>query len=103
MITKINLSNFWRTESVGKIDVGGINPAIKRHLELEIETLQNPPRDVDKLRRLLQVKQRQKGEAMNIEDTQRLVMEIAMLIVVLYCIVFGIEERKQKWLRHEST
>ncbi|HKI06827.1 MAG TPA: hypothetical protein VKA09_00370 [Nitrososphaeraceae archaeon] len=40
---------------------------------------------------------------MNIEDTQRLVMEIAMLIVVLYCIVFGIEERKQKWLRHEST
>jgi hypothetical protein len=50
---------------------GGINPVMKKHLELEIRTLQNAPRDVDKLRRLLEVKQRQKEEAMNIEDTQR--------------------------------
>jgi hypothetical protein len=34
----------------------GINPFMKRHLELEIKTLQNAPRDADKLRRLLQVK-----------------------------------------------
>jgi hypothetical protein len=34
----------------------GINPIMKRHLELEIKTLQNAPRDADKLRRLLQVK-----------------------------------------------
>jgi hypothetical protein len=27
----------------------GINPAVKKHLELEIKTLQNAPRDEDKL------------------------------------------------------
>jgi hypothetical protein len=48
----------------------GINPVMKRHLELEIKTLQNAPRDPDKLRKLLKVKQRQKEEAMHIEDTQ---------------------------------
>ena len=47
----------------------GLNPAMKRHLELEINTLQNAPRDADKLRRLLEIKQRQKDEAMHIEDT----------------------------------
>ena len=61
----------------------GINPAVKRHLELEIRTLQNAPRDADKLRRLLETKQRQKEEADHIEDTQRLVTEIEMLKVVL--------------------
>ncbi|MDQ3838633.1 MAG: hypothetical protein M3297_05120 [Thermoproteota archaeon] len=64
----------------------GINPAMKRHLELEIRTLQNTPRDADKLRRLLEIKQRQKEEAMHIEDTQRLVTEIEMLKVVLYLV-----------------
>ncbi len=34
----------------------GINPAVKRHLELEIKTLQNAPRDADKLRKLLEIK-----------------------------------------------
>ena len=53
----------------------GINPVMKRHLELEIRTLQNAPRDAAKLRRLLELKQRQKEEAMHIEDTQRLVTE----------------------------
>jgi hypothetical protein len=33
----------------------GINPAMKRHLELEIKTLQNAPRDAEKLRKLLHV------------------------------------------------
>ena len=63
---------------------GGMNPVMKRHLELEIKTLQNAPRDADKLRRLLQIKQRQKEEAMHNEDTQRLVTEIEMLKVLLY-------------------
>jgi len=62
----------------------GINPVMKRHLELEIKTLQNTPRDADKLRKLLEVKQRQKEEAMHIEDKQRFVTEIEMLKVVLY-------------------
>jgi hypothetical protein len=41
----------------------GINPVMKRHLELEIKTLQNAPRDEAKLRELLKLKQRQKEEA----------------------------------------
>jgi hypothetical protein len=60
-----------------------INPLMKRHLELKIKALQNAPRDEDKLRRLLEIKQRQKEEAEHIEDTQRLVTEIEMLKVVL--------------------
>ena len=64
----------------------GIKPVMKRHLELEIKTLQNAPRDPDKLRQLLKVKQRQKEEADHIEDTQRLVTEIEMLKVVLYLV-----------------
>jgi hypothetical protein len=65
-------------------DCWGINTVMKKHLELEIRTLQNAPRDADKLRRLLELKQRQKEEADHIEDTQRLVTEIEMLKVVLY-------------------
>jgi hypothetical protein len=57
---------------------------MKRHLELEIKTLQNAPRDADKLERLLKIKQRQKEEAMYFEDTERLVTEIEMLKVVLF-------------------
>jgi hypothetical protein len=64
----------------------GINHIMKKHLELEIRTLQNAPRDADELRRLLEIKQRQKDEAMHIEDTQRLVTEIEMLKVVLYLV-----------------
>jgi hypothetical protein len=67
-------------------DGWGLNPIMKKHLELEIKTLQNAPRDADKLRRLLEVKQRQKEEEMHIEDTQRLVTEIEMLKVVLYLV-----------------
>jgi hypothetical protein len=34
-------------------ELGGMNPAIKKHLELEIKTLQNAPRrDADKLESL---------------------------------------------------
>jgi hypothetical protein len=33
-------------------ELGGMNPAMKRHLELEIKTLQNAPRDAEKLERL---------------------------------------------------
>jgi hypothetical protein len=64
----------------------GMNPSIKKHLELQIKTHQNAPREADKLRRLLKVKQRQKEEAMDIEDTERLVTEIDMLNVVLYLV-----------------
>jgi hypothetical protein len=55
-----------------------MNPAVKRHYELEIKTLQNAPRDADKLEWLLKKKERAKEEAMHIEDTQRLVTDIEM-------------------------
>ena len=67
-------------------DGWGLNTVMKKHLELEIKTLQNAPRDADKLKQLLELKQRQKEEAMHIEDTQRLVTEIEMLKVVLYLV-----------------
>jgi hypothetical protein len=56
----------------------------KRHLELQIKTLENAPRDAEK--RLLQVRRRQKEEAMDIEDAQRVVIEIEMLKVVLHLV-----------------
>jgi hypothetical protein len=59
---------------------------MKRHLELEIKTLQNAPRDADKLKRLLQLKQIQKEEAIRMEDTQRLVTEIEMLKAIWYLV-----------------
>ena len=67
-------------------DGWGLNTVMKKHLELEIKTLQNAPRDADKLKQLLELKQRQKEEAMHIEDTKRLVTEIEMLKVVLYLV-----------------
>jgi demethoxyubiquinone hydroxylase (CLK1/Coq7/Cat5 family) len=67
-------------------ELGGINSVIKKHYELQIKTLQNAPRDPDNLERLLKVKERQKDEAMYMEDTQRLVTEIEMLKVVLYLV-----------------
>jgi hypothetical protein len=78
--------------SQGMITMGsqgeeGMSPPMKKNVELEIKTLQNAPRDADKLKRLLESKQRQKEEAMHIEDTQRLVTEIEMLKVVLYLVL----------------
>ena len=53
-----------------------MSPALKRHLEFQIKTLQKAPRGPDKLKRLLKVKQRQKEEAMLIVNTlQSLVIE----------------------------
>lgn len=60
------------------------SPTVNEHFKLQIETLQNAPRDPDKLERLLKIKRRQKEESVRIEDTQKLVTEIEMLKVVLY-------------------
>jgi hypothetical protein len=76
-----------RINSQGEELGEGMSPPMKKHLELEIKTLENVPRDADKLERLLQVKQKQKEEeVMHIEDIQRLVTEIEMLKVVLYLV-----------------
>ena len=59
--------------TIGSQGEGGMNPAVKRHYELQIKTLQNALRDSEKLERLLQVKERREKhqEAMHIEDTQK--------------------------------
>jgi hypothetical protein len=67
---------------------GGINLAIKRHLELEIKTLKNAPRDAGKLRLILEVNQRKMEEAMHIEDIQRLITENRLKCLRLH-FVFG--------------
>jgi hypothetical protein len=72
----------------------GMSPPMKKHLELEIKTLQNAPRDAEKLERLLKAKKRLKEEAMHIEDTQRLVTEIEMLKVVLHLVCRNIRGRE---------
>jgi methyl coenzyme M reductase beta subunit len=77
-------------------ELGGMSPPMKKYLELEIKTLQNAPRGADKLERLLQVKQKQKEEAMHIEDTQRLVTEIEMLKFVLMVVSRREEEKRVK-------
>jgi hypothetical protein len=38
---------------------------------IQIKTLQNAPRDADKLEQLLRLEERQMEEAMHIEDTQK--------------------------------
>ena len=65
---------------------GGMSLPQKRPLELQIKTLENAPRDVEKLERLLKAKRRQKEEAIDIEDTQRLVTEIEMLKAIWYLV-----------------
>jgi hypothetical protein len=59
---------------------------VNRDFKLKIKTLENAPRDAEKLERLLRLKERQKEEAMHMDDTQRLVTEIEMLKVVLYLV-----------------
>ena len=65
-----------------------INPAIKKHFELQIKTLQTAPRDVWKLERIIKAKEKRREEdiSMHVEDMQRLVTEIEMLKLVLFLV-----------------
>jgi hypothetical protein len=71
--------------------LGALNPAIKRHLELQIKTLQNAPRDPDKLEQLLKVKKREKEEAMHMKDTQKGWLQ-KRLKCSRGCIVFSVQK-----------
>jgi hypothetical protein len=51
------------------IQIGSVT---KRHFQLEIQTLQNAPRDVAKLEQIIKAKEKQNEEATHFEDTQRL-------------------------------
>ena len=72
-----------------------INPAMKRHWELEIKTLREAPRDPDKLRKMLKEKQREwEEDTMKIDVIERLVTEMEMLQFVL-CAVLSYNSNKQ--------
>jgi hypothetical protein len=58
----------------------------QKHFELQIRTLQNAPRDPDRLRELLKGKQRHYEKARRAEEIQPLVTEIEMLRFVLFLI-----------------
>ncbi len=61
-------------------DGRGMNPVMNKHLELEIKTLQNAPRDADKLEQAFESKGKTKGRSYaNGGDTHRLATEIEML------------------------
>jgi hypothetical protein len=84
-------------------DLGGMSAPMKKYLELEIKTLENVPRDADKLRKLLQVKQKQnEQEAMYIEDTQRLVTEEIKILKVVLSLVCRNNTNKHKQLKTQT-
>jgi hypothetical protein len=71
-------------DNTGSSSIIIINPATRAHFHLEIQTLQNAPRDASKLEQIIKAKERVNDKARHIEDTQRLVTEIEMLKVVFY-------------------
>jgi hypothetical protein len=63
------------------------NPAISKHFELEIKTLQNTPRDPDKLEQLLQVKEREKEQQAHRRYKRLVTEEIEILKIVLHLVM----------------
>ncbi len=81
-------------EAAARLAIIMNNPATENHFELQIKTLQDAPRDPDKLRELLKIKQRQYEKATVAEEIQQsLVTEIEMLQFVLFLMVRN--ERKE--------
>jgi hypothetical protein len=74
----------------------GINSTINEHLELQINMLQNAPRDARKLEWLLKTKRREKEEAKEGEDAEKLATEIEMLKVVLFLVCRKIKAEQEK-------
>ena len=75
-----------------------INPAMKRHWESEIKILRDAPRDPEKLREILKVKQEKYEKAEDSEDIERLVSEIEMLKFVLRAILNAITEKNNYYI-----
>jgi hypothetical protein len=63
-----------------------INPATKKYAELKIKILQDSPRDADKLKDLLQAKQREYKKAQDSEDIEDLITEIDMLEYLFFLV-----------------
>jgi hypothetical protein len=64
-----------------------ISSVTKSHFQLQIRTLQNAPRDADKLQQMIKAKERDNNDkARHMDQTQRLVTEIEMLKFVLFLV-----------------
>jgi hypothetical protein len=59
---------------------------MKKHWEPEIKILRDAPRDADKLREILIIKQKEYEKAEDSEDIERLVTETEMLKFVLFLV-----------------
>ena len=63
-----------------------ISSVTKSHFQLQIKTLQNAPRDLEKLGQIIKAKERENGKARHFEDTQRRVRELEMLKFELFLV-----------------
>jgi hypothetical protein len=59
---------------------------MKKHWEREIKILRDAPRDAEKLREILKVKQEEYEQATDSKDIERLVTEIEILQFVLFLV-----------------
>ena len=81
----LNPSNMTSEEQEKKAVIK-ISEATQKFSELQIKTLQDAPRDPDKLRELLKVKERQYEKATLAEEIQSLVTEIEILKFVQFLV-----------------
>ena len=72
--------------TTGKEPTIEISLAMKRHWESEIKILRDAPREPEKLRQILKVKQEEYEIASDSENIERLVSEIEMLKFVLFLV-----------------
>jgi hypothetical protein len=69
-----------------KMAVIKISEATQKHFNLQTKTLQDAPRDPDKLREILKEKQKEYEKAEDSEVIERLVTEIEMLKYILFLV-----------------
>lgn len=76
-----------------------VNPATKKYCELEIEILQDSPRDAGKLREILQAKEKAYEKAQDSEDIEKLVIEIDTLKYLLFLVKWRNVAAEEKEMR----
>ena len=63
-----------------------VSLATKKYAELKIKILQDSPRDAEKLRGILQVKQKEYKKAQDSDNIERLITEIDTLEYLLFLV-----------------
>ena len=86
LLSPINNMTPEEEEMEEKMAVIKISEATQKHFNLQTKTLQNAPRDPDKLREILKEKQKEYEKAEDSEDIEDLVTEIEVLKFVLFLV-----------------